>query len=93
MSWEGGGVTASGACCLTDSLTTNLFPRRCAPAVAVTSLTRCRQILIDRGRFRQAADREKGIAELYKNEAHDPEKALQSYEQAAEWYIQEGAAA
>ncbi|CAO1618438.1 unnamed protein product [Parajaminaea phylloscopi] len=63
------------------------------PELAVTALTRCRQILVERGRFRQGADREKGIAELYKNEAHDPAKALQSYEQAAEWYIQEGATA
>lgn len=57
------------------------------------ALTRCRQILIDRGRFRQAADREKSIAELYKTDAYDSEKALQSYEQAADWYIQEGATA
>lgn len=48
---------------------------------------------MERGRFRQAADREKNIAELYKNEANDPKKALESYEQAGDWYLQEGASA
>lgn len=62
-------------------------------AVAVVALTRCRTILVERGRFRQAADREKNIAELYKNEANDPKKALESFEQAGEWYLQEGASA
>ncbi|PWN49668.1 putative SEC17-transport vesicle fusion protein [Violaceomyces palustris] len=63
------------------------------PELAVVALTRAREILIERGRFRQAADREKSIAELYKNDAADPEKALEAYEQAAGWYMQEGAAA
>ncbi len=31
------------------------------------------------------------MAELYKNDAADPEKALEAYEQAASWYLQEGA--
>lgn len=62
-------------------------------SVAVVALTRCRTILVERGRFRQAADREKNIAELYKNEANDPKKALESYEQAGDWYLQEGASA
>jgi alpha-soluble NSF attachment protein len=61
--------------------------------VAVVALTRCRTILVERGRFRQAADREKNIAELYKNEANDPRKALESFEQAGDWYLQEGASA
>lgn len=61
--------------------------------MAVVALTECREILIGRGRFRQAADREKNIAELYKNDAGDPEKALASFEQAAGWYMQEGAQA
>ncbi|PWN94252.1 TPR-like protein [Acaromyces ingoldii] len=63
------------------------------PELAVVALTRCKTILVERGRFRQAADREKNIAELYKNEANDPRKALESYEQAGEWYLQEGAQA
>lgn len=61
--------------------------------MAVVALTRCRTILVERGRFRQAADREKNIAELYKNEANDPRKALESFEQAGDWYLQEGASA
>lgn len=61
------------------------------PELAVVALTRAREILIERGRFRQAADREKAIAELWKNDANDPEKALGAYEQAGGWYLQEGA--
>jgi alpha-soluble NSF attachment protein len=59
--------------------------------VAVVALTRCKDILVEKGRFRQAADRQKNIAELYRNEANDPSKALESYEQAGQWYIQENA--
>lgn len=65
--------------------------RMSRPELAVVALTRAREILIERGRFRQAADREKAVAELYKNDAADPEKALEAYEQAASWYLQEGA--
>lgn len=65
--------------------------RMSRPELAVVALTRAREILIERGRFRQAADREKAVAELYKNDAADPEKALEAYEQAAAWYLQEGA--
>lgn len=65
--------------------------RMSRPELAVVALTRAREILIERGRFRQAADREKAVAELYKNEAADGEKALEAYEQAAAWYLQEGA--
>ncbi|SPO19803.1 probable SEC17 - transport vesicle fusion protein [Ustilago trichophora] len=65
--------------------------RMSRPELAVVALTRAREILIERGRFRQAADREKAVAELYKSDAADPEKALEAYEQAAAWYLQEGA--
>lgn len=61
--------------------------------MAVVALTRSKGILVEAGKFRQAADREKSIAELYRNEANDPRKALASYEQAGEWYNQEGASA
>ncbi|KAE8214927.1 hypothetical protein CF327_g1766 [Tilletia walkeri] len=63
------------------------------PELAVTALQRATQILVDKGRFRQAADREKAIAELYKADAQDPEKALESYERAGQWYMQENATA
>lgn len=65
--------------------------RMSRPELAVVALTRAREILIERGRFRQAADREKAVAELYKSDAADPERALEAYEQAAAWYLQEGA--
>lgn len=65
--------------------------RMSRPELAVVALTRAREILIERGRFRQAADREKAIAELYKSEVADPERALEAYEQAANWYLQENA--
>lgn len=45
------------------------------------------------GRFRQAADREKDIGQLYLHEIHDKQKACESYERAAEWYAQEDAKA
>lgn len=63
------------------------------PELAVTSLEKTVALLLEKGKFRQAADREKSIAELLKNEAGDPEKALAAYLQAADWYLQEGAKA
>ena len=53
---------------------------------AITNLTKA-------GRFRQAADREKEIAQIYLNELGDTQKACESYERAAEWYQQEDATA
>ena len=45
------------------------------------------------GRFRQAADREKEIAQIYLQESNDLRKACESYERAGDWYAQEDAAA
>ena len=45
------------------------------------------------GRFRQAADREKEIGQIYLQEQNDLRKACDSYERAAEWYAQEDAQA
>ena len=53
---------------------------------AITNLTKA-------GRFRQAADREKEIAQIYLNELGDLRKSCESYERAAEWYQQEDATA
>ena len=52
----------------------------------VTSLTKV-------GRFRQAADREKEIGTIYRDEKQDLRKACESFERAGEWYAQEDAAA
>jgi alpha-soluble NSF attachment protein len=49
--------------------------------------------LAQTGRFRQAADREKEIGQIYLQEFNDLRKACESYEKAAEWYAQEDATA
>ncbi len=61
--------------------------------VAVVALERTVQLLVEKGRFRQAADRQKSIAEILKADAGDPEKSYHAYVKAADWYSQEGAAA
>lgn len=43
------------------------------------------------GRFRQAADREKEIGQIYLQELNDLRKACESFERAGEWYTQEDA--
>ncbi|KAF8506917.1 vesicular-fusion protein SEC17 [Russula emetica] len=45
------------------------------------------------GRFRQAADREKEIAQIYLQEQHDLRRACESFERAGDWYAQEDATA
>jgi alpha-soluble NSF attachment protein len=45
------------------------------------------------GRFRQAADREKEIGQIYLTEMNDVRKACESFERAADWYAQEEATA
>jgi hypothetical protein len=45
------------------------------------------------GRFRQAADREKEIGQIYQHELNNIAKACDSFQRAAEWYDQEDAAA
>lgn len=62
-------------------------------AVAITALTQTITHLTKSGRFRQAADREKDIGQLYLHEIHDKQKACQSFEHAADWYAQEDAKA
>lgn len=60
-----------------------------APTVAVQALTQTISALCKAGRFRQAADREKEIAQIYLKELNDLRKACESYERAGEWYEQE----
>lgn len=62
-------------------------------AVAIQALTQTIVHLTQSGRFRQAADREKEIAQIYLQESNDLRKACDSYERAAEWYSQEDATA
>ena len=61
--------------------------------VAITALSNTVTYLTKAGRFRQAADREKEIAQLYIQEKQDPGKGCESYVRAGEWYAQEDATA
>jgi alpha-soluble NSF attachment protein len=63
------------------------------PELAIAALAQAIIHLTKSGRFRQAADREKDIAQLYLRELHDKQKACDSLERAADWYAQEDAKA
>ena len=61
--------------------------------MAVQALSQTITHLTKQGRFRQAADREKEIAQIYLQETGDLRKACDSFERSAEWYAQEDATA
>ena len=61
--------------------------------MAITALSHTVTFLTKSGRFRQAADREKEIAQIYIQEKQDLAKGCESYERAGEWYAQEDATA
>ena len=61
--------------------------------VAIAALSHTVTFLTKAGRFRQAADREKEIAQLYIQEKQDLKKGCESYERAGDWYAQEDATA
>jgi len=63
------------------------------PDKAVTALSATISLLTQLGRFRQAADREKEIGQIYLQESHDLSRASESFIRAAEWYDQEDARA
>ena len=63
------------------------------PHQAVMAMDRSARLLVERGRFRQAADRKKNMAELYREDPNRLDQGLVAYEQAATWYTQEGASA
>jgi len=56
---------------------------------AVNSLKQAIQFLIEKGKLNQAANHQKTIAEIYETDLMDVEKALESYETAADWYSTE----
>ena len=62
-------------------------------AVAIAALSQTVTFLTKGGRFRQAADREKEIAQIYIQEKQDLAKGCECYERAGEWYLQEDATA
>lgn len=61
------------------------------PEAAVSALHQAIQLLIKAGQFRQAADREKEIAQIYAQDGVDVAKARDSYVRAGDWYKQEDA--
>jgi alpha-soluble NSF attachment protein len=63
------------------------------PSVAIQALSQTIVHLTQAGRFRQAADREKEIAQIYLQEQNDLRHACESFERAGDWYAQEDAAA
>lgn len=67
--------------------------KRGYPDLAIQALSQTIVSLTQTGRFRQAADREKEIGQIYLQENNDLHKACESYERAAEWYAQEDAQA
>ncbi|KAI0094826.1 TPR-like protein [Irpex rosettiformis] len=67
--------------------------KRGYPDLAIQALSQTITHLTKAGRFRQAADREKEIGQIYLQEQNDLRKACDSYERAAEWYAQEDAQA
>ena len=61
--------------------------------MAIQALSQTITHLTKAGRFRQAADREKEIGQIYLQDINDLQKACESFERAGEWYLQEDAAA
>lgn len=70
-----------------------LFNLLILSAAAIQALTQTITHLTQGGRFRQAADREKEIGQIYLQETNDIRKACESYERAGDWYAQEDAQA
>ncbi|KDQ63608.1 hypothetical protein JAAARDRAFT_189165 [Jaapia argillacea MUCL 33604] len=67
--------------------------KRVDQQLAIQALSQTITHLTKGGRFRQAADREKEIGQIYLQELHDLRKACESFERAGEWYSQEDATA
>ncbi|KAF8905537.1 vesicular-fusion protein SEC17 [Gymnopilus junonius] len=67
--------------------------KRGYPDLAIQALTQTVVHLTKGGRFRQAADREKEIGQIYLQESNNLQKACESFERAGDWYQQEDAAA
>jgi len=67
--------------------------KRGYPDLAVQALSQTVTHLTQAGRFRQAADREKEIAQIYLQEQNNLRRACESFERAGEWYAQEDAIA
>ena len=80
-------------CAWTYKTTTITRTNLSCGVVAIQALSQTITHLTKGGRFRQAADREKEIGQIYLTELNDLRKACESFERAAEWYAQEDASA
>lgn len=60
---------------------------------ACTALSHVVDLYVSIGRFRQAADRQKEMATVLKDDASDPSQAILAFERAAQWYADEEAIA
>ncbi|KAH9081894.1 vesicular-fusion protein SEC17 [Lactarius deliciosus] len=67
--------------------------KRGYPDLAIQALSQTITHLTQAGRFRQAADREKEIAQIYLQEQQDLRRACESFRRAGDWYAQEDATA
>ncbi|KAF9229237.1 TPR-like protein [Gyrodon lividus] len=67
--------------------------KRGYPDLAIQALSQTITHLTASGRFRQAADREKEIAQIHQHELSNLHKACESLERAGDWYSQEDATA
>ncbi|QPG74528.1 hypothetical protein FOA43_001858 [Brettanomyces nanus] len=56
------------------------------PIEAAQCLERAVEMFVKRGQFRRSATFKSDLGELYENELHDVKKAIQSYDDASEWY-------
>lgn len=56
------------------------------PIEAAQCLEKAITMFVKRGQFRRSATFKADLGELYENELHDVTKAIQSYEDASEWY-------
>jgi len=67
--------------------------KKASPDKAIQALSATISLLTGLGRFRQAADREKEIGQIYLQEAQDLSRAADSFVRAGDWYEQEDAKA
>lgn len=64
-----------------------------APNDAAKCLEKAINMFVQRGQFRRSANFKTDLGELYENELQDIHKAIQSYEDASEWYKGDSATA
>ncbi|GAA5866926.1 hypothetical protein JCM8547_003919 [Rhodosporidiobolus lusitaniae] len=76
-----------------DFWTASKSYKKTHPELAVAALQKTIQLYKEKGRFRQAADRNKDIASILQQEGGDLAGALEAYEQAGDIYMNEDAVA